>query len=179
MQLKSNRLVIRSYMYEDYEAWIAGLKNRLGSQSRHDEGRPQDLSAYTKEKFKKKIEQWSKQDDAWQLSEFGIFRENDGAHIGKIEMYRTQRNGKELVLLGYAIHNQYWRKGYGKESVVTIIPFIFEYLQPERIELHIDSDNLASIHLAESIGFNYEEKQSQFSFDSGEWSEFFIYYIEK
>ncbi|KAB2330808.1 GNAT family N-acetyltransferase [Cytobacillus depressus] len=78
--------------------------------------------------------------------------------------------------IGYTIHNQYWRKGYGKEAVNEALKIAFKYLNFHRIEAHINIDNSASINLAESVGMEYECTRKGFIFEFGEWTDNLIYF---
>ena len=83
----------------------------------HDDGRPSNLEASNKAWF----EDWVTGFELAQLEDrfyqLGVFRKSDGAHVGKIEVYTILRMDYDWGMLGYSIHNQHWRKGYGSEAV--------------------------------------------------------------
>ena len=80
------------------------------------------------------------------------------------------------AMMGYSIHNQYFRQGYGKESVEAATELFFQELNFHRIELHINTDNEPSKKLAESSGFRYECTREDFFYEGGKWIDQLIYY---
>ena len=61
------------------------------------------------------------------------------------------KNGN--AMLGYTIFRQFWRRGFAKEMSSDLITHIFNQYQPKEIFAEIDSRNIASIKLVESLGF--------------------------
>ncbi len=55
----------------------------------------------------------------------GIFRKEDGANIGKLELIKILRIDYQWAMMGYSIHNQYWKNGYGMESVKAAVSLFF------------------------------------------------------
>ena len=60
-------------------------------------------------------------------------------------------------------------KGYMKEGLSQVISFAFEELGLHRLEANIQPGNLASIALAQSVGFQYEGYSPRFLRINGEW----------
>ena len=94
---------------------------------------------------------------------FGIFDRNTGEHFGNIDSSTIKREICQWAEIGYAIHNQYWRKGLGREAVRAALVAGFESLGYHRIEAVINVDNHASIALAESVGMQKECIRRDFS----------------
>ena len=80
------------------------------------------------------------------------------------------------AMMGYSIHNQYFQKGYGKESVEAAMELFFHVLNFHRIELQINVDNIPSKMLAESTGFKYECTRESFFYEGGKWIDQLIYF---
>lgn len=174
--IETERLVLRPYKKEDYHNWYQQFNDRLPSQYKYDDGRPSNLSKNTEEWFINWIEgfhQSAKEDKMYNL---GIFRKEDGVNLGKIELITILRMDYQWAMMGYSLHNQFWKMGYGRESVMAATKAFFEKLDFHRIELHINLDNLPSIKLAESAGFIYECTRKEFSYENGEWTDFLIYF---
>jgi catechol 2,3-dioxygenase-like lactoylglutathione lyase family enzyme len=55
--------------------------------------------------------------------------------------------------MGYILHRDVWRQGYGSEAVRAAVSYGFEQLALSRVELWIHHGNRASRRLAESVGF--------------------------
>ncbi|QWH12862.1 N-acetyltransferase [Bacillus mycoides] len=154
LQVETERLIIRPFQKEDYESWLDGFNKRLPSQYKYDDG----------------------YHDMYVL---GIFQKEDGANIGKLELIKILRMDYQWAMMGYSIHNQYWKNGYGVESVIAALPLFFNGLHFHRIELHIHVDNEPSVRLAERAGFSFECMREAFSMGNGKWADFLIYYKNK
>lgn len=172
---ETERLVIRPLSNADYENWLEGFNNRQLSKHRHDLGKL-DMSECTHEWYSNLInkhQELALEDTAYV---FAIFNKSDGAHIGMIDFSTLERADFQWGRIGYTIHNQYWRMGYGKEAVEEALNIAFKQLNYHRIEAHINLDNAASINLAKSVGMEYECTRKRFIFEFGEWTDNLIYY---
>lgn len=162
---ETERLVVRPLQEEDYELWMEGWNNRFPSQHKYDDGKI-DLDGWTQRKFNKdvveKLQGLANRDEVYV---FGIFRKSDQKHLGKVEICTIMRDEFQWGLLGYNIHNNFWRNGYGKEAVKEILNIAFQELGFHRIEAHINIDNKPSIKLAESVDMQYECTRKAFIFE--------------
>ena len=160
--IETDRLILRPYKKEDYQNWYEQFDGRKASQYKYDEGRPHDMTRSTEGWFTNWIKNFSllaKRDEMYIL---GIFRKQDGVNVGKVELIKILRMDYQWAMMGYSIHNQFWKQGYGRESVQAAMEAFFRELDFHRIELHINIDNKPSIRLAENTGFllNVQEKRS-------------------
>lgn len=169
-------LIIRPFETEDYDQWNEGFNNRLPSQYKYDDGFSEDSSTYTKEWFADWIQGFNAAAENDEMYILGVFRKEDGANVGKVELITIRRMDYDWAMMGYSIHNQYFRQGYGKESVLAASALFFDELNFNRIELHINMDNEPSKKLALSTGFRYECTREAFSYENGKWTDFQIYY---
>ncbi len=173
--VETNRLVIRPLRKTDYDNWLYELNNRLPSQHKHDKGRinMSDCNEYWFAHLVRTHQELAITDQAYI---FGIFRKQDGVHLGMIDFSTLARDNLQWGRVGYTIHNQFWRQGYGKEAVRAALKLAFTQLTYRRIEAHIHVDNTASIELAKSVGMEFECIRKGFLFESGEWSDHRVYY---
>lgn len=172
---ETERLVIRPLQLTDYGNWLNAYKGRHSSQHRHDRGK-MDMSGCTREWFAKLVDKHQKLALTDNEFIFGIFRKEDRQHLGMIDFSTLFRDEFQWGRVGYTIHNQYWRRGYGREAVNKALDIAFTDLKFHRIEAHINLDNPASIHLAEKVGMTYECTRKGFIFEFGEWTDNLIYY---
>lgn len=174
---ETERLLIRPYQVEDYLMWADGYRNRLPSTYKHDEGN--DGEVYSKRWFTDWVEEFheSAREDETYL--FGVFRKADGVHIGEIELVTLLREDYEWGMMGYTMHNQYHRQGYGTESVKAAVELFFEDLRFHRLELQIHVDNEPSKKLAERAGFDYECTRKDYFYEGGKWIDQMIYVKNK
>lgn len=173
---ETERLVIRPYQHEDYHNWLSQYQSRMPSQHKYDQGKV-DMSICTDEWFRELVarHQQLARDDTTYV--FGVFRKEDGVHVGVIDFSTLLRDNFHWARMGYSIHNHYWRMGYGKEAVGAALKLAFQQLLFHRVEAHINTDNIASIRLAESVGMSCECVRKGFIFEDGAWTDHLVYYL--
>jgi RimJ/RimL family protein N-acetyltransferase len=172
---ETERLIIRPYERSDYESWFNGFIGRSPSFYKYDEGRPADMGLNTREWFGNWIEGFAEAARNDEMTNLGIFRKKDGLNVGKVELYTILRLDYQWGMMGYSLHNQFWKKGYGTEAVSAAADAFHDTLGFHRLELHINTDNFPSIRLAERTGFHYEGTRKKFAYENGEWTDFLIY----
>lgn len=175
LQIETERLILRPFKKNDYQVWTQGFNERLPSQHKYDEGYDPDSSTYTRKWFADWIGEFQEDAEKDELYILGIFRKEDGANIGNIELITILRMDYNWGMMGYSIHNQYFRQGYGKESVQAALQLFFTELNFHRVELQINTDNIPSQKLAESAGFTYECRRENFFYEGGKWIDQLIY----
>ncbi|WP_223701809.1 GNAT family N-acetyltransferase [Sutcliffiella deserti] len=176
LYIETDRLIIRPFQPDDYHNWYNGFENRLPSQYKYDDGRPSNLASSTEEWFINWIQGFEKSAEKDEMYNLGIFRKRDGANVGKVELITILRMDYQWAMMGYSIHNQYWKNGYGTEGVQAATEALYSILGFHRIELHIKPDNHPSLKLAEKAGFIFECERKAFSLENEGWSDFLIYY---
>ena len=129
LQVETERLMIRPFQNDDYESWFDGFHKRLPSQYKYDDGY-QVMASSTKEWFTEWIRGFDEAVHRDEMYVLGIFRKEDGANIGKLELIKILRMDYQWAMMGYSVHNQYWKNGYGIESVkaalsLFLITFVF------------------------------------------------------
>lgn len=173
--VETKKLIIRPLKKEDYENWLDSYENRHLSQNRHDQGKI-DMSECTLEWFGELV---NKHQELARLDHtyiFGVFHKLKGNHLGMIDFSTLARDDFQWGRIGYTIHNQYWRNGYGKEAVNASLQLAFDQLQFHRIEAHINIDNIPSIKLIESVNMSFECIRKGFIYENNEWTDHLIYY---
>ncbi|NDI33976.1 GNAT family N-acetyltransferase [Chengkuizengella sediminis] len=173
---ETKRLFIRPLQERDYKNWLNEFNNRLPSQHKYDVGRI-DMSECTREWFTNLVENHQQIAINDIAHVFAVFRKDDGKHLGTVDFSTLARGDFQWARIGYTIHNQYWQKGYGKEAVSEALHIAFKKLNFHRVEAHINLDNSASIHLAKSVGMEFECIRKGFIFEHDEWTDHRVYYI--
>lgn len=161
-------VIVRPLTQTDYKTWLASFLARKPKQHRYDEGLI-DMSICTLDWFDALVlrqQQLAQQDDTYV---FGIFRKADGAHLGAIDFTTLLRGEFQWARIGYTIHNQFWRQGYGQEALSLALILGQQELGYHRIEAHINLDNEASIGLAQAVGMHDEGIRKGFIFEEEQW----------
>lgn len=81
-------------------------------------------------------------------------KENECVGILTAGERNSHDDGEDCHLLGYVIAENEQRKGYGFEACSAVIGYAFRELGISKICVRIQRDNLASIGLAEKLGFD-------------------------
>ncbi len=172
--IETERLILRPLQPTDYESWFAGFSGRSPSQSPYDDG-VLNLDHCDRQWFAELRARHQQQAFADQLYIWGIFARRTDQHLGNIDISTLRRLEYQWGLLGYEIHNQYWRQGFGKEAVRAALIAAFESLNYHRIEAAINLDNFASIALAQSVGMQQECIRRRFFYEHEQWVDHLIY----
>lgn len=177
MNCQTERLHIKPYHARDYGLWIESFTNRLTPQNRYD-GAPIDKDRYPLSWFEKLIGKHKELAAKDETYHFGVFDSKELKHYGHVEIHIVKRENYAWGWIGYYIHNQHQGNGYGTEAVSSVIKDIgFGKLGLKRIEAIINTDNIASIRLAEKCGLHYECTKEKFIFEFGEWTDNHVYVI--
>lgn len=172
---ETERLTIRPLQTTDYENWLKAYENRYPSQYRHDQGKI-DMSECTLQWFHSQVNKQQELAFSDTAYVFGVFNKIEGTHLGMIDFSTLARDEFQWGRIGYTIHNQYWRNGYGKEAVSAALKLAFEQLKFHRLEAHINIDNTPSIKLIESVGMEFECIRKAFIYENNEWTDHLIYF---
>jgi [ribosomal protein S5]-alanine N-acetyltransferase len=173
---ETERLIIRPLKSDDYQNWFNEFNNRFPSQYKHDKGR-MDMSVCTEEWFHNLVNKHQELALSDVAHVFGIFRKEDGIHLGMVDFSTLARDVFQWARIGYSIHNQFWKNGYCKEAVKEAVNIAFKELEFHRIEAHINLDNTPSINTAMSIGMEFECIRKGFIYENEEWTDHLVYCI--
>jgi len=174
LTIQTERLVLRPQKPEDYKSWYVAFSERLPQQYKYDEGQI-DLDNYDANQFADICNSHQEQALNDLAYIWGIFCRQTNQHFGNVDLSTIQREEKQWANLGYSIHNQHQRQGFGKEAVKAAIITGFEQLGYHRIEAAINLDNYPSIALAQSIGLQKECIRCGFYYENEQWVDHVIY----
>jgi [ribosomal protein S5]-alanine N-acetyltransferase len=174
LKVETERLILRPQEPGDYESWYAGFTGRLPQQYKYDEGRI-SLDDYDANLFSDLCKRHQEQALTDYAYIFGVFSKETNQHLGNVDISTIQREEKQWANLGYSIHNQYWKQGFGKEAVRAALIAGFENFGYHRIEAAINLDNHLSIALAESVGLKKECVRRGFYYENKQWVDHVIY----
>jgi RimJ/RimL family protein N-acetyltransferase len=98
----------------------------------------------------------------------------DGRLIGSIslmDMDYIDRKVEIGILIG---EKDLWSKGYGTDSLNTILTYLFNELNMNRVSLYVDVSNLAAVHCYEKCGFRKEGTLREYRFKNGGFKDCYI-----
>lgn len=174
LTIPTERLILRPQQPSDYDRWYAGFAGRSPSQHQYDDGLV-SLDHCDREWFIDLCQRHQQLALSDLVFVFGIFNKQTEQHLGNIDLSTIRREEYQWAILGYGIHNQYWKQGFAKEAVRAALVAGFEILHYQRIEAAINLDNQASIALAQSIGMQKECIRRGFLYENEQWVDHLIY----
>ena len=102
-------------------------------------------------------------------------KDNPDKIIGTVSFQNVMRGVYRTCQLGYKIHKEYQRKGYGEEAVGFACRVAFRELDIHRIEAYTMPENLPSARLLEKLGFTYEGIARDKAQICGKWEDHMIF----
>lgn len=139
--IQGNRIYLRSYDNNDV-SFVSSMW--------FDEENGKYLSDPTQEfiddAFQKALDNIQDVDDGF----YFIISLNSGKKIGSISTFPDE-SGQEYDI-GYCIHKDYWKKGYGSEAVTILLEWIKEK-GAKTVTAEVAAENTASRRLLEKLGF--------------------------
>lgn len=110
----------------------------------------------------------SRLDDKWNRFAFSIYT-LEGVHIGNCD-YRNVNLVTRTATIGIAIlAKEYWSKGYGTDTLKTLLRFLFLRLNLNRVQLDTWSGNTRAIRAYEKCGFVVEGRLRQNEYVNGQY----------
>lgn len=74
--------------------------------------------------------------------------------------YDPKEDNSSIYTIGITIGKRFWRRGYGKDSIIAITKYLFEEKNAVRIELEVDNNNFRAINCYNSCGFIVDKKDN-------------------
>ena len=108
---------------------------------------------------------------------FGVFTKDETQLIGHISLYAIKRLPYSSAFVGYAMDEQFTRRGITTEAVQLVVDFAFNSLNLHRVEAYISPDNIGSIKVVEKIGFQQEGLMRELLYINGKWVDHYMYAI--
>ena len=142
--LETQRLVLREYTPEDFDGLYAILSD---SETMKHYPKPYD------EKGTMRWLNWSF--DNYKTYGFGLWAvelKETGEFIGDCGITMQSIDGETLPEIGYHIHKDFWRQGYGSEAARAVRDWFFTHTDHPAVYSYMTVDNTASWSTAASVG---------------------------
>jgi len=165
VKIQSKRIVLRPYLFSDFQFCKHSNENRLKKRNKFDEEIPiSKLPTY--EEFKKRAQDTRRHAKMKVHFIFGIFDLKNNAYIGQIDLFVINKQLR-WGNLGFHIHNQFWSKGYATEAGKLALKLAFRNLRFHRIEAGTEKANKASRQVLKKLKLNYEGERKKFFPENG------------
>lgn len=95
-----------------------------------------------------------------------------GQAIGTLSLTRDPKPRRAHVgALGMGVHPDYWNQGVGSALVAAALDLADNWLNLQRVELEVYTDNPAAVRLYQKYGFEIEGTHRCFAFGGGRWAD--------
>jgi ribosomal-protein-alanine N-acetyltransferase len=159
LSLQGFRTHIQPPQAADEEAFLAAMKDSVGLHHPWVSA-PKDHAGW--QRYMKRL---SRDNEAG----FLVKRIHDGVICGVVNLNIITYEALCGAYISYFGVRAQAEKGYMKEGLTQVIQHAFGELGLHRLEANIQPENVASIALAQSIGFQYEGFSPRFLRIRGEW----------
>ncbi len=150
---ESERLLLRSYTLSDAPTLSAAFNNNQRRLKQDFPVRADKM--WTKEDAEtfiwKKNEEW----DRRQAFHIGIWEKESRVYAGEI-CYKDIAWNIPKADVGYYVLTNFDGKGIATEALTMMLPFAFEILEMQKLQIRCSSENRASQRVAEKCGFKPE-----------------------
>ena len=171
--LESNRLVLRNFAPDDFDAVHAYASDpqvtRFTSFGPNTETETRDFV----DRVAAEVSVRPRRDHT-----FAIIHSSAQQLIGGGGLDLADSVGPQYML-GYCLHSRYWSQGLGTEAVRRIVGFGFTELRAWRIFAHVFVGNEPSAHLLKRLGFRLEGTHLRSTFVRGAWHDEMVFAILK
>jgi RimJ/RimL family protein N-acetyltransferase len=149
-RIETPRLILRDYVEADFDALYAMLSD------------PETMKHYEHPYDEAGARRWL----AWSLENYrthgfgwwAMIRKDTGEFIGDCGVTMQRIDGELLPEIGYHIHKDHWRRGYGKEAARAVLDWAFENTDFDCLYAYMTDGNVASWATACSIGMTLEKE---------------------
>ena len=105
---------------------------------------------------------------------FAVTLRGDDRVVGMVN-YHDRRPWNRRLAVGWILARPWWQQGLMREAVPALLRHCFDSLDAHRIEARIEPDNIASIRLAERMGFLREGLMREWMFVGGQPRSLYLY----
>jgi RimJ/RimL family protein N-acetyltransferase len=144
MIIETERLILREYTIEDYDALYEIVSDQ------------ETMQHYPKPFDEERTKRWIE----WNLQnykEYGfgllaVVLKETSEFIGDCGITIQKIDGELLPEIGYHIHKKYWRKGFGSEAAKAVRDWAFENTEYNCLYSYMKYTNIGSYSTAIAIG---------------------------
>jgi RimJ/RimL family protein N-acetyltransferase len=146
IELESERLIYRKFDEKDFPilfSWVSNTENMKYREEPLDESQAHGYLNWL-------ISNTNAEDILH--CEYAVVRKSDNKLIGSAVLMHLPDNPE----IGWTLHRDYWRQGYGTEMGETMLMLGFDVLNLRRITAVCSAENIGSYKIMERIGMRRE-----------------------
>ena len=150
MILQTDRLILREYTQQDFDDLYAILSD------------PETMQHYPKPYDAAGTQRWLDWSfDNYRRHGFGLWAielKETGAFIGDCGLTMQNIDGVQLPEIGYHIHKDHWRRGYGSEAARAVRDWAFQNTDFDELYSYMVAANVASYSTAAAAGMTRQKE---------------------
>ena len=149
MVLETERLILRPFTADDFDAFAAMYADPRVTEFVTEDGKPLERFAAWRA-FAGIVGHWT-------LRGFGLFavmERESGTLVGRIGPWDPE--GWPDFEIGWTLRSEYWGRGYATEAVKRCIDYALTELNRDHVSSFIAPENTRSIHVAKRVGERLE-----------------------
>lgn len=151
--IQTERLLMRPFRESDVEAYLWVLTNQKVRKALHLPDKMTREDAW--ERMAMFLGQWELRGHGqWALEE-----RSTGAFIGRAGPHRPERADWPGIEIGWALHPDFWGKGYATEAGGVAVDWVFKHHDVDALYSIILPENAPSQSVARRLGFTLEEER--------------------
>jgi aminoglycoside 6'-N-acetyltransferase len=170
MRLTTARLVLRPFCTTDSETFQAYRNDP-------EVARYQGWDVPFTEAQAQTFIEWAANTDSQTVGDWyqmAIERRDTGEMMGDVGFYVRDDDPRQAKI-GYTLARLYWGNGYAQEAVLAVLGYLFRERNMHRVVADCDTENTASYHLLERLGFRREAHFVESDFFKGRYASEFHY----
>ncbi|HVM77783.1 MAG TPA: GNAT family N-acetyltransferase [Stellaceae bacterium] len=98
---------------------------------------------------------WAMKHSPYAYGVWAVAAKDGNRCIGMVNYHHREQRNRRLEV-GYILARPHWRRGLMTEAMTALLDYCFEKLRAHRVEALIHPENVASMRLAEGLGFRRE-----------------------
>lgn len=172
-RLNGARIYLRAPHADDWREWAELRAMSRAFLQPWEPTWPDD--GLTRDHYRRRLRQQMREWRAGEAYSFFMFLRERRHLVGGITLGNIRRGVAQSASIGYWMGEPYAGKGYMKEAVCALLPFVFEELRLHRLEAACLPSNEPSKGVLRAIGFREEGIARQYLRINGVWHDHLLF----
>ncbi len=166
-ELNSRRLYFRELKIEDKSSYFS-LMSDVNAVKYYGRAPMQDINC-VEEDFAEIKERFNSN----KLIRWAVIETESNSYIGHVGI-KDYDNIHKRGTLSCIISPNEWNKGYGRESMETVIKYCWDFLKLNRLQVFVDPRNIRAVRMFQTIGFKIEALLKEYEYENGAFIDLLI-----
>lgn len=105
---------------------------------------------------------------------FMIVEKESGKTVGQTAIVRPDWVSRAATFYILLLDKAFWGKGLGREATKLLIHYAFNELNLNRLQLHVNTENMRAVKVYKDLGFVVEGTLRQAMYKQGRYYDFYV-----